>query len=88
MRRLYALVRSDLSRSQQAVQAAHAVAQFLVDNPSHEWRNSYLIMLRCKGIKNWIREADTIWREPDLNNEITAIACYGKGERFADLRLV
>jgi len=88
MRRLYVLVRSDLTKSQQAVQSAHAVAQFMVENPLHEWKNSYLIMLRSKNLHAWVPEADTVWREPDINNEITSLAFYEGGDRFKDLRLL
>ena len=45
MKRLYVLTRNDLGLVYQAVQGAHAVAQFVLDHPNHEWKNGYLIFL-------------------------------------------
>lgn len=81
--KLYLIVRKDLSTSQRAVQAGHAVAQFLLCSPSTRWQNGTLIYLGVKGLKqleNLKRkfEIEDIryieFKEPDLNNEITAIA--------------
>jgi len=45
MNRLYVLTRNDLGLAYQAVQGAHAVAQFMMEYPGHEWKNGYLIFL-------------------------------------------
>jgi len=83
MKKLYVIVRKDLSISQRAVQAGHAVAEFLLRGPFSRWNNGTLIYLGVKGlnqlenIKNKFEREDIPYiefKEPDLNNEITAIA--------------
>lgn len=81
--KLFVVVRKDLSVSQRAVQAGHAVAQFLLYSPFCRWKNGTLIYLGVKGLRqleNLKRKFDQNdiryieFREPDIGNETTAIA--------------
>jgi len=80
--KLFVVVRSDLTPAQQAVQAAHGVAEWLLHQTT-VWRNEtlilkaarsqdHLLVLMGKLAKHQI--SHIIWREADLNNEVTAIA--------------
>jgi hypothetical protein len=80
---MYVIVRKDLTHSQRAVQAGHALAEFLMRGPISRWQNGTLIYLGVKGekqIKNLKRKFDydgiryKEFKEPDLDNQITAIA--------------
>ena len=80
---MFVIVRKDLSPSQRAVQAGHALAEFLLHGPFSRWNNGTLIYLGIKGLhqlenlKRRFKEENiqyTEFREPDLNNEVTAIA--------------
>ena len=83
MKKLYLIVRRDLTPSQTAVQAGHAVAEYLLHSRFSRWQNETLIYLGVKGLKQLeflkykfdCNEIEyTEFREPDLNNEVTAIA--------------
>ena len=81
--KLFVVVRLDLSNSQRSVQAGHAIAEFMLHRPNSSWKNHTLVIL---GVDNKDRLEQVIdrldmkgidwigFREPDLNNEITAIA--------------
>lgn len=82
MNRLYVLTRKDLPGSQPAVQAGHAVAEWLLRDPV-SWKNEYLIYLGVKNeqeLQRWgkrLARKNIKWvgfREPDLDHELTAIA--------------
>ena len=97
MEKLYVIVRKDLSPSQRTVQAAHAVAEYMKQNPDTEWPNGTLVVLASKGLdhlKHWVWRLAargvryTEWREPDIGDELTAIAIYGQREQFKSLQLI
>lgn len=56
MKKLYILVRKDLSPAYQAVQAGHTVAEWMI-NGTGEWQNQTLVYLHVKNeehIRNWM----------------------------------
>ena len=92
-RRLYVLIDKSLEPIYGCVQGGHAVAKWLLDHPTQEWNNSYLIYLKCnlyslrrRLIK--IGKDFSEFREPDLNNKITAIACEDSGRTFRNLHTI
>lgn len=80
------VVRDDLSPGQQLVQTAHSIADFAVEHPAefNAWKHgsNYLCCLESGldgilGLIERLKKLDikhTIFREPDIGNEITAIA--------------
>ena len=83
--RMYVLVWNKLSKSQQAVQAGHAVAQYLVQNPLSQWKNQTLVYLKVseKQLHNYFDElqGDAVlpdscvgFFEPDIGNKLTAVS--------------
>lgn len=95
--KLYIIVRQDLSQSQQAVQAGHALAEYMLASSSPNWTNETLIYLGVKGLKqlenlkfklenhgiNYVE-----FKEPDIGNEITAIATDENSPIFEKLNLI
>jgi len=88
VQKLYIIVDSHLSKSQQAVQGAHVVAEYLITNPKTEWNNGTIILLKHSELEILVSECDALFREPDLNNKLTAIAFHRCEGWFNDLRLV
>lgn len=93
--RLYVLVRKDLSPSYRAVQAGHAVAEWLLHDQS--WQNDTLVYLTTRDEWSLCRWADKLdskdikwvgFREPDLGNQLTAIAVLSDGKIFKNLELL
>lgn len=96
MNRLYVLSRKDIGVSQQAVQSGHAVAQFMLEHPD-QWKNSYLILLEVKNINElekykYIFQEHNVphasFREPDRENELTAIAGLNAQHLCRKLQLI
>lgn len=90
------LVRTDLAGSSPAVQAGHAVAQWMLDYPN-TWMNQTLVYLNIESQSNLHKWIDKIhykdmeystFVEPDLNNEITSIACLTDKKLFTGLPLL
>jgi len=92
------LSRKDLKKSSTAVQSGHAVAEFLLYGPDTEWDNGTLVYLGVRNLdelNNWcskLSEKKIEWvgfKEPDLNNELTAIAVVLKDrDFFSELNLL
>lgn len=92
--KLYVLIDKTLKPVYGCVQGGHAVAQWMLEHKNtHLWDNEYLIYLRADIIK-WRRKLDLLgvdyseFREPDLDNRITAIAVHGHKELFKNLDIV
>ena len=92
------ITRSDISIAYAGVQAGHAVAQYIIDNGIEDWSNEYLIYLKVKDEPelrrlltklNFKIDVITEFREPDLENELTAIACIASNKNmFSKLPLL
>lgn len=94
---MYVLVRLDLAETYRIVQGSHALAQLALDAPTafQMWGNGTIVYLgvRClKDLKLWKEKlaAENLcavsFREPDLDDQLTAIACYCCGEIFKGLK--
>jgi len=92
--RLYVLIRKDMKKAYQAVQAGHAVAGFVLRYPF--WRNETLIYLNVaneKSLKGYHEKLGNFYRfafyEPDKNYEMTALAVFDNNRRrFRHLKLM
>ena len=96
--KLYILIRKNMTKNYMAVQAGHAVAAWMLaqnqDKTQLPWKNETLIYL---GVKNerelwkWkekLGEKAVLWREPDIDNEATALAYLGGDNEFPNLKLI
>lgn len=82
-KKLYVIVRKDLRCSLPSVQAGHVVAEFCLRDPlSKIWNNEYLIYLEVENklkLEHWMFKFSkrninySFFKEPDLDNEVTAI---------------
>lgn len=95
--KMYVLVRKDLVPSYAAVQAGHALAQYIIENPDlvgtgidSNWHNGTLIYLAVEDendLINWasiMYENDIIYSEfvePDIGDEVTAVAALDYQDR-------
>lgn len=88
--KLVTVTRQDLTAGYQVVQTAHAIADFSYDHPDvfRQWKqeSNSIITLAVKDEQSLINlynklkektEFITEFREPDIDNEMTAIAIYG-----------
>jgi hypothetical protein len=94
--KMYVLVRDDLETTYRGVQGIHAVAQYYEQGNTTDWHNSTVVQLAVRNeqaLKNWQwllsskHKKAVAFREPDLNDQITAIACIDTGEIFKKLPL-
>lgn len=92
-KRLYVLISKELDPVYGCVQGGHAVAQYLIEHPKQSWNNQYLIYVYAN-VDKWKQKLDlfeldySCFKEPDLNNVLTAIAVEDDGKMFKNLKLV
>lgn len=82
--KLYVVVSRDMKASHRAIQAGHAVADFLIKNPDSKWRGHSLVYLKVDTEEELemllMSEAEIgYFREPYWNNKLTAVALHGPG---------
>lgn len=86
--KLYIIVDRWLTKPHRAVQAGHAVAAYLKENPDTPWTNGTLVYLKSDDIHADSKLCDSVWVEPDWDNKLTAAACLGKDELWAKHKLL
>lgn len=97
--KMYVLVRLDLSEVYRMVQGGHALSQYSLDHQTlfKVWGNGTLIYLgvpHLRALRYWAEKLSenqkvfSVFSEPDLDDQETAIACYDKGDIFKDLKIV
>jgi len=93
--KLVTVTRTDIPEGYQAVQSTHAAIDFVFEHPTragpwHKESNT-LVMLTVKnvsGLRHLMRKCDylrlsyTVFREPDIGNEITAICIEPHPETY------
>lgn len=99
---MYVIVRNDISKSYQAAQGGHALAQMALDNPEafKAWSNGTIVYLKAdydflsEGISyghlNDLGLVYANWHEPDMGDQLTAISVYGVSaeDYFKDFKLL
>lgn len=93
--RLYVLVSDKLAPMYGAVQGGHAIAQWMLEHSDNlYWKNETVVYLSCdiEKMEYLLNGEDySIFKEPDIGNEVTAIAVVGneRNERlFRRLKLL
>lgn len=96
--KMYVLVRLDLAETYRIVQGSHALAQFALDNLTlfTTWKNGTIVYLGVRGLKDlreWLPKLSEAnkhcspFYEPDLDGQLTGVACYDTGEIFRGLKV-
>lgn len=92
--KMYVLTRNDLEPTYRGVQGIHAVAAFYEHGNYTSWHNSTVVQLAVENendLKKWTWKLDKKnkhwigFHEPDLNGQLTSIACVDTGEIFKNL---
>lgn len=97
MKRMYVIVREDLTKSQKTVQCIHAVSELLIKGRYNGWNNGKVVCLKVRNefelnliINKLIldRIEFETFEEPDLNHSKTSIALITENKMFEDLELL
>jgi len=95
--KLFIVVRKDLTQSQQLVQSGHVIAEFLLTKPDSKWKNKTLVILGLNNLdelNKLIFKLDQMgikwvgFKEPYIDNELTAIACDEDESIFSGMELL
>ena len=90
--KLFVIIDETLEPIYGCVQAGHAVAQWLIEHPNGQWHNDYLIYLKGE-VNEWAHKLDllgidySVFKEPDLNGKMTAIAIHSNDRLFRKVNL-
>ncbi len=98
MKKMFILVRKDLGNPYKMVQGAHALAQYALEHTQefNEWNNETIVFLDVKDEKALLKWKDklfysdkkiSVFTEPDIGDQITAISCYDTGEILKNLQV-
>lgn len=89
MKKLYVIIDRQYDSSYRAVQAGHAVAQYLIhEDDQIRWDNETLVYVVSTDMELDIQILEEmglklfLFREPDLGNKITSFACYSDDKVF------
>ena len=98
MKRLYILTLLNIKCSSPAVQAGHAIAEWMLKSKeTQEWKNGHLIYLSLNTSLDLFKWKNKLidggysfitFKEPDLDNQETAIACLTDEKIFKNLKLL
>ena len=96
--KLYVLTRTDLpDLTYSGVQGGHALAQYIFENPDTAWKNGTLVYLGVTSeaeLARWRRKLErkgikyAQFHEPDIGNQLTAIAAVTDTKIFSKLKLL
>lgn len=89
-RKLYVVVRGDISPGYQMAQAIHAAVEAAVASPEKASTFPVVVCLEARDEEHLLCLAPlnaVIFREPDLGDEATAFALWCDGSEFFDLPL-
>lgn len=97
--KMFVLVRRDLNETYRNVQGGHSIAEYSLKGNRRlyqRWNNHTLVYLGVSdewALQKWsrkLRKNEKVFSqfyEPDLDDELTAVACIDTGEIFKNLEL-
>lgn len=97
--KLYVVVRGDIPKPNQVAQLCHGVAEWCKRwqfYGNEEWNNQTVVCVRVKNLQElilWKRKLEmkgidfAAFYEPDINDEMTVLACHTSKNIFSKLEL-